>query len=88
MTGWITPAKTADYFFLRADDAARLYLSANETIPNPATDTPICAEPDCCDGFYEPDSGDPATTATPITLQAGKRYGVLALLKNMVAATG
>ncbi|MEK7676551.1 MAG: LamG-like jellyroll fold domain-containing protein, partial [Verrucomicrobiota bacterium] len=83
MTGWITPAKTADYyFFLRADDAARLYLSANETIPNPATDTPICAEPDCCDGFYEPDSGDPATTATPITLQAGKRYGVLALLKE------
>ncbi|MBI2929720.1 MAG: immunoglobulin domain-containing protein [Verrucomicrobia bacterium] len=86
MTGWITPTETADYyFFLRADDAARLYLTTTgttETIPNPATDTPICTEPDCCDGFYEPDSGDPATTATPITLEAGKRYGVLALLKE------
>lgn len=83
ISGWITPAESGDYyFFLRADDAARLYLSINETLPDPATDTPICTEPDCCDGFYEPDSSDPATTATPIALQAGKRYGVLALLKE------
>ncbi len=83
ITGWITPTESGDYyFFLRADDAARLYLSSNDTIPDPATDFPICNEPDCCDGFYEPESGDPATTATPISLVAGRRYGVLALLKE------
>lgn len=83
ISGWITPTESGDYyFFLRADDAARLYLSSNAAIPDPATDTPICTEPDCCDAFYEPDSGDPATTATPISLVAGQRYGVLALLKE------
>jgi hypothetical protein len=83
MTGWIIPAETGEYyFFLRSDDAGRLYLSTNEQIPDPAIDTPICTEPDCCDGFYEPEDGDPATTALPIPLQAGKRYGVLALLKE------
>lgn len=83
ITGWIMPTETAEYyFFLRADDAARLYLSTTEALPDPAVDWPIANEPDCCDGFYEPDSGDPATTPTPISLQAGRRYGVLALLKE------
>jgi hypothetical protein len=83
ITGWITPTESGDYyFFLRSDDAGRLYLSTTETLPNPATDTPICIEEDCCDAFAEPDAGDPATTSAPITLQAGKRYGVLALLKE------
>jgi len=83
ISGFITPKTTGNYyFFLRSDDASRLYLSTNETIPNPAVDTYIANEPGCCNGFYEPDAGDPATTATPIALQAGKRYGVLILLKE------
>ncbi|MCC6232774.1 MAG: immunoglobulin domain-containing protein [Verrucomicrobiales bacterium] len=83
MTGWITPTETGEYyFFLKSDDAGRLYLSTNETIPNPASDTPICIETGCCGAFMEPESGDAATTATPITLQAGRRYGVMALLKE------
>lgn len=83
ITGWITPTESGDYhFFLRSDDASRLYLSTTEAIPNPSVDTPICNEPGCCNAFYEPDAGDPATTTGPITLQAGKRYGVLALLKE------
>lgn len=83
MTGFITPTETADYdIFLRADDAARVYLSLDDKIPNPATDTPICYEPNCCNGFYEPADLDPSTTATPIRLEAGKRYGVLVLLKE------
>lgn len=83
ITGWITPTESGDYyFFLGSDDAGRLYLSSNETPPNPETDTPICIEMDCCGAFMEPDSGDAATTATPITLQAGKRYAILALLKE------
>lgn len=83
ITGFITPTESGDYyFFLGSDDAGRLYLSPNETMPNPETDTPICIETDCCGAFQEPESGDPVTTDTPITLQAGKRYAVLALLKE------
>ncbi len=81
VSGFITPKETADYyFFLRSDDASRLYLSANETAPDPATDTPIAKEGACCRAFQEP--GDAATTAEPIHLIAGKRYAVLALLKE------
>jgi hypothetical protein len=88
MTGWITPTQTGDYdFFLRADDAARLYLSTDETIPDPATAKPIAQETDCCDAFQEPfvpndDQTTYPTTQAPIRLVAGKRYGVLALLKE------
>jgi hypothetical protein len=83
ITGFITPTESGDYyFFLASDDASRVYLSQNETSPNPATDTPIINEPGCCNGFYEPETGDPATTAAPISLQAGKRYAILTLLKE------
>lgn len=83
ISGWITPTESGDYdFFLRSDDASRLYLSANATPPNPDIDTPICIETDCCDPFSEPNVGDPATTAAPISLVAGTRYAVLALYKE------
>lgn len=83
MSGFITPTETDDYFFFVAsDDASRVYLSANETAPNPAVDTPIAYELGCCGTFYEPDSGDTATTPNPIRLQAGKRYAILVLLKE------
>ncbi len=83
ITGWITPTESGSYyFFLGSDDAGRLYLSTNETPPNPETDTPICIEMDCCGAFMEPDSGDAATTAEPIALVAGRRYAILALLKE------
>jgi hypothetical protein len=82
ITGWILPLETGDYdFFLRSDDASRLYLSSDETIPDPATATPIAIEEDCCDPFYEP-GADPATTAIPVRLEAGRRYGVLVLHKE------
>lgn len=88
ITGWLTPTESGDYdFFLRADDAARLYLSTTEAIPDPATATPIAIETDCCDAFQEPgtlndDAFTSPTTETPIQLTAGRRYGVLALLKE------
>lgn len=83
ITGFLTPTETADYYiFVRSDDASRVYLSSNETAPNPATDTPIAFELGCCGAFMEPESGDAATTATPITLQAGRRYAILVLLKE------
>ena len=83
ISGFITPTETADYyFFVASDDASRVYLSPNETAPNPATDTPIVNEPGCCKGFLEPESGSPQTTAAPINLQAGKKYAILTLLKE------
>ncbi len=83
ISGFITPTESGDYyFFVASDDASRVYLSANETMPNPATDTPIVNEPGCCKGFLEPESGSPQTTAAPINLQAGKKYAILTLLKE------
>jgi hypothetical protein len=83
MSGFITPTETGDYyFFVASDDASRVYLSNNETAPNPGTDTPIAYELGCCGGFFEPDSGDTATTVTPIRLQAGQKYAILVLLKE------
>lgn len=82
MTGWIVPAETAEYyFFLRSDDASRLYLSDTEAMPNPSVDTPIATESGCCGNFFEPGT-DEATTLSPIRLEAGRRYGVLILLKE------
>jgi hypothetical protein len=49
ITGFLTPTETDDYnIFVRSDDASRVYLSLNETLPDPSTDTPICNEPTCC----------------------------------------
>lgn len=87
VTGWIIPKESGEYqFFLNSDDASRLYLSANETIPNPATATPIASETDCCDAFQEPgtpnDDGSTYPTSDPINLVAGRRYGMLAFVKE------
>ena len=65
MTGFITSTETAEYhFFVAYDDASRVYLSKDETAPDPAVDTPFVDEPACCT-FAEPDSGKPVTTAGP-----------------------
>lgn len=80
--GWLTPTETADYdFFLRSDDASELYVSSDESLPDPTRDNPVCFEAGCCNSFYEPGTDD-ATTMSAIPLQAGHRYGVLALLKE------
>jgi hypothetical protein len=83
ITGWITPEVTGEYyFFLRSDDASRLYLSADATLPDPTVLDPIAVETGCCGPFYEPEAGDAATTATPISLVAGQSYGILAYIKE------
>lgn len=78
ITGFIIPTETANYdFFLSSDDASQLYLSTDASTANLAL---IAEETGCCHGFLEP--GAPTTTATPITLQAGQKYAVEALLKE------
>ncbi|MBI4658633.1 MAG: hypothetical protein HY735_07260 [Verrucomicrobia bacterium] len=84
IAGVLTAPETAQYhFFVRSDDASQFFLNTSgAAIPDPKTATPIAEETDCCDAFYEPDSGDPATTSTPISLQAGRQYGFVYIVKE------
>jgi hypothetical protein len=82
LRGYIAPTNSGSYhFFIRSDDASALYLNTSgETPPDPLTATPIAEETGCCAAFMEP--GDPRTTANPIALQAGQRYGFTILMKE------
>ncbi len=77
LTGWLVPVETADYeFFLRSDDASRLFLSTDD---NPANAVQIAEETSCCNAFLE--AGAPQTSS-PISLKAGQRYWVQAIYKE------
>jgi len=79
MEGYVTPTESGNYdFFLRSDDASEVYVSTDD---NPANLALQAYEEDCCDGYYEPGL-DPATTAAPIALTAGKKYFVRLLYKE------
>jgi hypothetical protein len=88
--GVLKPTETAQYrFFVRSDDASRLYINTSgAALPNAATATPIATEAGCCGGFEEVGNGgngdDPATfpTSEPISLTAGQSYGILYLVKE------
>ena len=84
VSGFIIPPETASYhFFIRSDDASALYLSANETPPDPNWDLPICQETGCCAAFQEPgDTLPEETTIEPIALVAGRKYAFIALVKE------
>ena len=82
ISGWVTPAVTANYYlFLRSDDAAQLFISTDEKPENLGT-SPVAEEPGCCNGFREPSADVPQTTPEAITLNAGQRYFILALYKE------
>ncbi len=79
VSGFLTPTVSGDYdFFIRADDQAQLYISTDDKLANAV----VVAEElsGCCQAFLEP--GVPETTQAPITLVAGKRYYIYALLKE------
>lgn len=81
MNAWIIPTETGAYdFFIRSDDASQLFVSTNETFPDPKTSTPVAEETGCCNAFLEP--GASQTTAAPINLTAGKKYGVSVVWKE------
>ena len=89
ITGVLTAPETAQYdFFIRSDDASALFLNRQgATLPDPNLDTPIAQETDCCEAFLEPgtfndDGTTSTTTEAPISLQAGKQYGFVVLLKE------
>lgn len=84
ITGVLIPPTSGNYyFFIRSDDASRFFLNATgPAIPDPLADAPIAEEADCCDAFQEIDTGDPSTTATPVALEAGQRYGFAFVVKE------
>ncbi len=88
VSGFIVATESGDFdFFLRSDDAAQLFISSNETPPDPLSDAPVAEETDCCEAFVEPgnlndDGSTSATTTSPISLVAGQKYAFIALLKE------
>lgn len=85
ISGWITPTETAKYrFFIRSDDASRLYLS---TSSSPANATLIANENGCCNAFREPDAANPNNndsllTSEPVSLTAGTSYYISFVYKE------
>ncbi|MBI4324520.1 MAG: hypothetical protein HY674_04580, partial [Chloroflexi bacterium] len=77
MSGFVTPAESADYrFFIYSDDSSRLFLS---TDASPQNVTLIAEEAGCCNPFTEPES---PRTSSPIPLVAGQRYYVEIIWKE------
>ena len=88
LAGTITPTETAQYrFFVRSDDASQLYLNkTGAAIPIADESSQICEESDCCEALVEPgtlnDDGTTSATSEPISLTAGKTYGILYVMKE------
>ncbi len=81
VSGFIIPNETGEFdFFIRSDDASQLFLSSNETPPDPLAVTPIAEETGCCNAFMEP--GATQTTTAPISLVAGRKYAFVAFVKE------
>ncbi len=80
VSGFLIPPESADFnFFLSSDDASQLWISTDATAANLAM---VAEETGCCAAFMEPETGDPATTATPIAMVAGRQYYFEALVKE------
>jgi hypothetical protein len=72
-SGWLVPPMTGQYYFaIRSDDNSQLALSPNNS---PNYKVVLVTEPSCCEAFD-------AHTNGPITLQAGQRYYIEALMKE------
>jgi len=87
VAGVFTAPKSGSFrFFIRSDDASRLYIKAGTTIPNAATENPVALENGCCGPFEEPGNGDNGDgtfpTSEPISLTAGSSYALLFLVKE------
>ena len=83
ISGYLIPPESGDYrFFVRADDAAELWLSPNTNAANAV----LIAEEavTCCEAFKEPDDtlAPNFETSAPQTLQAGTRYAFYVLFKE------
>ncbi|MBL9126765.1 MAG: hypothetical protein JNL97_03915 [Verrucomicrobiales bacterium] len=87
IAGVFTAPESGNFrFFIRSDDASRLYVKAGTAIPNPASDSAIAVELGCCGPFEEVGAGDNGDgtfpTSEPVALTAGSKYGILFLVKE------
>jgi hypothetical protein len=86
--GYVVASQSGEYrFYLRSDDASALWLNTTgEAPPDPETETAIAVETDCCEAFLDPgvpnDDGSTYATSEPVTLTAGTKYGVTAIMKE------
>jgi len=84
---WITPEQSGDYeFFIRADDQGELRISTDDKFDNfdnidfVLNNLPDAADTTAGDPFQE--TGIDASVSLPITLVAGRKYALQAILKE------
>ncbi len=87
IAGVFTAPESGNFrFFIRSDDASRLYIRPGTTIPDAGAETPVAMEYGCCGPFEEVGAGDNGDgtfpTSEPIALTAGSQYGILFLVKE------
>jgi hypothetical protein len=83
LSGFVVPPTTGDYKFeISADDTALLYLSSDQTVANRKS---IASVPLAL-GVHE-FNRYACQTSKPVTLAAGKRYFIEALMKNQEGAS-
>lgn len=83
--GYFIAKESGDYhFFIRSDDASQMYLSTTDAWPVPGMDLPLIEEFACCSAFLEPNNTEKptVTTTTPVSITAGQRYPMIAMLKE------
>ena len=81
ISGYLTPKQDADYiFYLSSNDHSELWLSSNEDINNLV----LVAKRDGVTKFRDYDAGGTESTgrSVSISLEAGKRYAIKALLRG------
>src|SRR5690606_12464047 len=81
MRAILIPEESGNYrFFVRSDDAARLFLNTSgHAVPDPRSDSWIAEETGCCTGFLEPPE---ESVSEPVSLTAGQQYGLLFVVKE------
>ncbi len=89
MRFWYKAPETASYrFFVRGDDACRVYVSSNDQwiIPTATTPTPNAVEAGCCGPFEEVGAGGNGDgtfpTSEPIAMVGGNMYAITVLTKE------
>jgi len=84
ITGVLTAPETGNFrFFIRSDDASRLYVKPGSVPPDPTAETYVAEETGCCGAFQEVVDGvTPPETSEPIALTAGQKYGITLVVKE------
>ncbi len=81
LSGWLVPPSTGAYvFFIASDNDSELWLSTDATVPNKQLIASVSGSTGSRQWNRYPDTQNNAVT--PVTLQAGQRYYLEALMKE------